>query len=50
MIEMTFLKKGNEEDKKRVPILITFRGETKEIVFNRETRYLILSAYPILSF
>jgi broad specificity phosphatase PhoE len=38
MIEMTFLKKGNEEDKKRVPILITFRGETKEIVFNRETR------------
>lgn len=38
MVEMTFLKKGNEEDKKRVPILITFRGETKEIVFNRETR------------
>lgn len=38
MIEMTFLKKGNDEDKKRVPILITFRGETKEIVFNRETR------------
>lgn len=38
MIEMTFLKKSNEEDKKRVPILITFRGEAKEIVFDRETR------------
>ncbi|MCH7883286.1 histidine phosphatase family protein [Patescibacteria group bacterium] len=37
-LELTLLKKNNEEDKERVPILVTFRGQTKEIVFDRKTR------------